>query len=153
MATARLGGHEDPTTRPLVKATLKRLAREYEKPRKQAKRLTSEALAEDTHTFMACTLGGVYPRAEQHEHGPGSGRELAIPGASPDHARILPGATGRRGWTRQPCLRALAWTGCPAHPPPPTAGSASRANGEFPWTPRPGAPPAGHRCQYCRIRS
>ena len=44
-AAHRLGGHEDPTSRPLVKATLKRLAREYGKPRKQAKGLTSEALA------------------------------------------------------------------------------------------------------------
>ena len=39
-AAHRLGGHEDPTTRPLVKATMKRLAREYGKPRKQAKGLT-----------------------------------------------------------------------------------------------------------------
>ena len=30
-AAHRLGGHEDPTTRPLVKATMKRLAREYGK--------------------------------------------------------------------------------------------------------------------------
>ena len=44
-AAHRLGCHEDPTSRPLVKATLKRLAREYGKPRKQAKGLTSEALA------------------------------------------------------------------------------------------------------------
>ena len=44
-AAHRLGGHEDPTTRPLVKATTKRLAKEYGKPRKQAKGLTSEALA------------------------------------------------------------------------------------------------------------
>ena len=56
-AAHRLGGHEDPTMRPLVKATMKRLAREYGKPRKQAKGLTSEALAENTYTFMACTLG------------------------------------------------------------------------------------------------
>ena len=33
----RLAKHQDPTSRPLVKATLKRLAREYGKPRKQAK--------------------------------------------------------------------------------------------------------------------
>ena len=44
-AAHRLGGHPDPTTRPLVKATMKRLAREYGKPRKQAKGLTSDALA------------------------------------------------------------------------------------------------------------
>ena len=44
-AAHRLGGHPDPTPRPLVKATLKRLAREYGKPRKQANGLTSEALA------------------------------------------------------------------------------------------------------------
>ena len=44
-AAHRLGGHEDPTTRPLVKATVKRLGREYGKPRKQAKGLTNEALA------------------------------------------------------------------------------------------------------------
>ena len=63
LATARmrLGGHEDPTARPLVKATMKRPAREYGKPRKQAKGLTIEALAEDTHTFMACTLGRLTP--------------------------------------------------------------------------------------------
>ena len=44
-AAHRLGGHEDPTTRPLVKATMKRLAREYGKPRKRTKGLTSEILA------------------------------------------------------------------------------------------------------------
>ena len=44
-AAHRLGGHENTTSRPLVKATFKRLAREYGKPRKQAKGLTSEALA------------------------------------------------------------------------------------------------------------
>ena len=44
-AAHRLGGHPDPTSRPLVQATMKRLAREYGKPRKQAKGLTSEALA------------------------------------------------------------------------------------------------------------
>ena len=72
-AAHRLGGQEDPTTRPLVKATMKRLAREYGNPRKQAKGLTSKALAEDTYTLMACTLGGVHPRAGQHEHGLGKG--------------------------------------------------------------------------------
>ena len=36
-AAHRLGGHEDPTTPPLVKATMKRLPKEYGKPRKQAK--------------------------------------------------------------------------------------------------------------------
>ena len=36
-AAHRLGGHEDSTTLPLVKATMKRMAREYGKPRKQAK--------------------------------------------------------------------------------------------------------------------
>ena len=41
--------------------TMKQLAREYGKPRKQAKGLTSEALAEDTYTFMACTLGASIP--------------------------------------------------------------------------------------------
>ena len=44
-AAHRLGGHEDPTSRPLVKATLKRLAREHGRPRKQARGLTKEALA------------------------------------------------------------------------------------------------------------
>ncbi len=44
-AAHRLGGHPDPTSRPLVKATMKRLAREHGKPRKQAKGLTSDALA------------------------------------------------------------------------------------------------------------
>ena len=44
-AAHRLGGHEDPTTRLVVKATVKRLAREYGRPRKQAKGLTNEALA------------------------------------------------------------------------------------------------------------
>ena len=44
-AAHRLGGHPDPTARPLVKATFKRLAREYGKPRKQARGLTSDALA------------------------------------------------------------------------------------------------------------
>ena len=40
----RLAKHQDPTSWPLVKATLKRLAREYGKPRKQAKGFTSEIL-------------------------------------------------------------------------------------------------------------
>ena len=44
-AAHRLGKHPDPVKDPLVKATLKRLAREYGKPRKQADGLTSEALA------------------------------------------------------------------------------------------------------------
>ena len=60
-AAHRLGGHGDPTTRPLVKATMKRLAREYGKPREQAKGLTSEALVENTYTFTACTLGPSIP--------------------------------------------------------------------------------------------
>ena len=44
-AAHRLGKHPDPVKDPLVKATLKRLAREYGKPRKQAKGLTSDVLA------------------------------------------------------------------------------------------------------------
>ena len=40
----RLAKHQGPTSRPLVEATLKRLAREYGKPSKQAKGFTSEAL-------------------------------------------------------------------------------------------------------------
>ena len=44
-AAHRLGGHEDPTSRPLVKATMKRLGREHGKSRKQARGLTKEALA------------------------------------------------------------------------------------------------------------
>ena len=44
-AAHRLGGYEDPASRPLVKATMKRLAREHGKPRKQAKGLMKEALA------------------------------------------------------------------------------------------------------------
>ena len=43
-AAHRLDGHEAPTTRLLVKATMERLAGEYGKPRKQAKGLTNEAL-------------------------------------------------------------------------------------------------------------
>ena len=38
-AAHRLGGHEDPTMRPLVKANMKRLVRDG-KPSKQAKGLT-----------------------------------------------------------------------------------------------------------------
>ena len=60
-AAHRLGGHEDPTTRPLVKATMKRLAREYGKPRKQAKGLTSEAVAEDTYTLWRALWGRPSP--------------------------------------------------------------------------------------------
>ena len=44
-AANRLGKHENPVSDPLVKATLKRLSREYGKPRKQARGLTSDALA------------------------------------------------------------------------------------------------------------
>ena len=43
-AAHRLGGAQDPTSQPLVKATMKRLAKEYGKPRKQAKGLTNEVL-------------------------------------------------------------------------------------------------------------
>ena len=75
LATARmrLGGHGDPTTRPLVKATMKRLVREYEKPRNQAKGLTSEALAENTYTFMACTLGPSIPELSSTNTAPAKG--------------------------------------------------------------------------------
>ena len=83
-AAHRMGGHEDPTTRPLVKATMKRLAREYGKPRKQAKGLGSGRGY--VHVYGVHS-GGVHPRSEQHEHGPGKGRnKLAIPRASPEHA-------------------------------------------------------------------
>ena len=44
-AAHRLSGHPDVTSRPLVKAMLKRLAREYGKPKKQANGVTSDALA------------------------------------------------------------------------------------------------------------
>ena len=44
-AAHRWGGHPDPASRPLVKATLKRLGREHGRPRKQARGLTAEALA------------------------------------------------------------------------------------------------------------
>ena len=44
-AAHRLAGHPDPASRPLVKATLKRLGREHGKPRKQARGLTAEAQA------------------------------------------------------------------------------------------------------------
>ena len=44
-AAHRLGKHPDPMKDPLVKATLKRLAREYGKPRHQARGLTAESLA------------------------------------------------------------------------------------------------------------
>ena len=39
-----LAKHQGPTSRPLVKATLKRLTREYGKPSKQTKGFTSGAL-------------------------------------------------------------------------------------------------------------
>ena len=97
-AAHHLGGHEDPTTRPLVKAAMKRLPREYGKPRKRAKGLTSEALAEDRYTFMACALGASTPELSSNEYGPGSGPEkLAIPRASPAHAGIHPGVACQRG--------------------------------------------------------
>ena len=73
-AAHRLGGHEDPTTRPLVKAIMKRLAGEYGKPRKQAKGLTSEALAEDIYTFMACTLGAPIPDLGSTNTAPAKGK-------------------------------------------------------------------------------
>ena len=44
-AAHRLGGHSNPVTRPRIKSTMKRLAREHGKPRRQAKGLTAEALA------------------------------------------------------------------------------------------------------------
>ena len=44
-AAHRLGQRPDPASAPLVKATLKRLGREYGKPRKQARGFTSDALA------------------------------------------------------------------------------------------------------------
>lgn len=56
------------------------------------------------------------------------------------------------GCTELPCLPAIAETGCLAEPTPRAAGSTSPANGEFPWTPRRGTPPAEHQCRYRRIR-
>ena len=44
-AAHRLRGHTDPTSLPLVKATLKRLARDHSTARRQARGLTAEALA------------------------------------------------------------------------------------------------------------
>ena len=44
-ASHRLGGHPDPAVQTIVRATLKRLGREYGKPQRQAKPLTAEALA------------------------------------------------------------------------------------------------------------
>ena len=99
-AAHRLGGHEDPTTRPLVKATMKRLAKEYGKPRKQAKGLTSEALAEDTYTFMACTLGAPIPELSSSTMAQQWEREAGHPRASPEHARVLPGVPRWRGGTK-----------------------------------------------------
>ena len=81
-AAHRLGGHPDPTSRPLVKATMKRLAREYGKPRKQAKGLTSEALAEDTYTLMACTLGASIPELGSTNTAPAKG-ETGWPSLEP----------------------------------------------------------------------
>ena len=81
-AAHRLGGHEDPTTRPLVKATMTWLAREYGKPRKRAKGLTSEAPAEDTYTFMACTLGASIPELSSTNTAPAVG-EISWPSLGP----------------------------------------------------------------------
>ena len=59
-ARIRLSGYGDPAP-PLVKTTTNRLASQYWQPRKQAKGLTSEALAEARYTFVACALGGGQP--------------------------------------------------------------------------------------------
>ena len=81
-AAHRLGGHEDPTTRPLVKATMTGLPREYGKPRKWAKGLTSEALAEDRYTFMACALGPSLPELSSMDTAPAAG-ERSWPSLEP----------------------------------------------------------------------
>ena len=52
---------------------MKRLVREYGKPRKQAKGLTSEALAEDSYTFIACTLRASIPDLSSTNTAPAKG--------------------------------------------------------------------------------
>ena len=81
-AAHHLAAHEDPTTRPLVKATMKWLAGEYGKPRKQAKGLSSEAPAEDTYTFMPCTLGASIPELSSRNTAPAKG-ETSWPSLEP----------------------------------------------------------------------
>ena len=97
-AAHRLGGPEDPTTRPLVQATMKRLAREYGKPRKQAKGLTSKALTEDTYTFMACTLGASIPGLSGTNTAPAVGERswpsLELLRNTPEFSRKLPDSAG-----------------------------------------------------------
>ena len=60
-AAYRLGGHEDPTPRPLVKTTMKRLAKEHGKPWKQAKGLTKESLAAHVAKATAAAKGRESP--------------------------------------------------------------------------------------------
>jgi hypothetical protein len=52
-AAHRLGRQPHATSRPVVKATLKRLAREYGEPRKQANGLTSEVLHHNRTSLSA----------------------------------------------------------------------------------------------------
>ena len=62
---------------------------------------------------------------------------------TPEFSRELPASAGELNNPVSPTRRGL---GVRLTPPPQAAGSTLRANGEFPWTPRQGVPPAGHRC-------
>ena len=106
----RLGGHEDPTTWPLVKANMKRLVRDG-KPSKQAKGLTSEALAEDTYTFMACTLGASIPELSRTNTAPAKG-ETSWPSLdplrnTPEFPRELQAGVGKLGSVDISLLRVI----------------------------------------------
>ena len=81
---------------------MKRLAREYGKPRKQAKGLTSEALAEGTYTFMACTLGASISELSRTNTAPAKG-ETSWPSLAraflnfPEFSRDLRASVGKLG--------------------------------------------------------
>ena len=57
VAAHRLGGDPDPTMRPVVKATMKRLASEYGRPKNPAGGLTSDGRRREGH--------GANPRGHQ----------------------------------------------------------------------------------------
>ena len=120
---------------------MKRLPREYGKPRKRAKGLTSEALAEDRYTFMACALGASTPELSSRDTAPAAG-ERSWPSleplrTTPEFSRKLPASAGELDNPVSPSWHGLA-VRLPRRPGQwgqhhaPTGSFLGRLNQEFP---------------------
>ena len=105
-AAHRLANHPDPVKDPLVKATLKRLAREHRKPRKQAKGLTAEGLAAVRATARTQRIHQGKRRRKESE-------ARAVRRAAVDLALLQ---VMRDGLLRRSEAAALTWGNVEVHP-------------------------------------